>query len=57
MTDHHAETVSIQRLANPSSRDTEAAALLRHPDLLEDIATLHRPQLIQLLSVQDRTRP
>ncbi|MET7355697.1 MULTISPECIES: hypothetical protein [Streptomyces] len=57
MTGHHAEAGSLQRLANPSSRDTEAAALLRHPDLLEGIAALHRPQLIQLLSVQDRARP
>ena len=49
-TEHHAEAGSLQRLTDPNGRDTEAAALLRHPDLLEGIANLHRPQLMELLS-------
>ncbi|WP_328965517.1 hypothetical protein [Streptomyces virginiae] len=51
-TEHHTETGSLQRLTHPSALDGEAAALLRHPDLLEGIAVLHRPQLLQRLEVQ-----
>ncbi|MFE2587320.1 hypothetical protein [Streptomyces sp. NPDC059378] len=40
----------LQRLTDPGRRDTEAAALLRHPDLLEGVAALHRAQLMELLS-------
>ncbi|MFC9293829.1 hypothetical protein ACFTWH_08680 [Streptomyces sp. NPDC057011] len=54
-TEHHAETGSLQRLTSPGARDSEAAALLRHPDLLEDIAGLHRSQLLQRLNVQGAT--
>lgn len=55
-TEHHGEAGSLQRAVNPSSQDMEAAALLRHPDLLEGLAALHRPQLVQLLGTEDRTR-
>lgn len=51
-TEHHTETGSLQRLTHPSALDTEAAALLRHPDLLEGIALLHRPRLLERLDVQ-----
>ncbi|MEU6656391.1 hypothetical protein ABZ904_45470 [Streptomyces sp. NPDC046900] len=51
-TEHHTEVGGLERLTNPSARDAEAAALLRHPDLLEDIAALHRPQLVELLNVE-----
>ncbi|MEU6324533.1 hypothetical protein [Streptomyces sp. NPDC047009] len=51
-TEHHTEVGGLERLTNPSGRDAEAAALLRHPDLLEDIAALHRPQLVELLNVE-----
>ncbi|MFE0678344.1 hypothetical protein [Streptomyces sp. NPDC058867] len=46
----HGITSSPQRLTAPGTRDTEAAPLLRHPDLLESLAALHRPQLLELLS-------
>ncbi|MET8449035.1 hypothetical protein [Streptomyces sp. NPDC005209] len=49
-TEHHAEVGSPRRLIDPGDRDTEAAALLRHPDLLKGVADLHRPQLEELLS-------
>jgi hypothetical protein len=51
-TEHRTEAGDLQRLANPGVHDTEAAALLRHPDLLEPIAALHRPQLAELLNVE-----
>ncbi|MEU2623076.1 hypothetical protein ABZ642_34055 [Streptomyces sp. NPDC007157] len=47
--EHHA-VGGLRRLTDPGNRDTEAAPLLRHPDLLENIAGLHRPQLLELLS-------
>ncbi|MEU6516090.1 hypothetical protein [Streptomyces sp. NPDC046978] len=50
--EQHAEIGGLERLINPSSRDAEAAPLLRHPDLLEDIAALHRLQLVELLNAQ-----
>ncbi|MFF4041191.1 hypothetical protein [Streptomyces sp. NPDC001816] len=56
-TGHHAEAGRLQRLTDPSGRDTEAAALLRHPDLLEGVAELHRPQLVELLSVDSAELP
>ncbi|MFB7509925.1 hypothetical protein ACFC0P_42190, partial [Streptomyces broussonetiae] len=49
--------VSLLRLTAPSGRDTEAAALLRHPDLLEHVACLHRPQLMELLSADSAEVP
>jgi len=39
----------FRRLTGPDSRDLEAAALLRHPDLLEPVAALHRDNLRYLL--------
>ncbi|MCX4625161.1 MULTISPECIES: hypothetical protein [unclassified Streptomyces] len=56
-TEHHAETGSLQRLTHPSALDSEAAALLRHPDLLEGIAVLHRPQLLQRLNLHGAELP
>ncbi|MFK0160547.1 hypothetical protein ACIQVL_30640 [Streptomyces sp. NPDC090499] len=47
----HQAAHGLRRLTTPGTRDTEAATLLRHPDLLEDIARLHRAQLLDLLSV------
>ncbi|MFF4902905.1 hypothetical protein [Streptomyces sp. NPDC001068] len=49
VSEHHAAG-GLRRLTAPGKRDTEAAPLLRHPDLLEHIAGLHRPQLHKLLS-------
>ncbi|HWS39018.1 MAG TPA: hypothetical protein VN408_40535 [Actinoplanes sp.] len=46
----------FRRLLQPDARDREAAALLRHPDLLDPIAAMHRDQLLYLLDAeQDRT--
>ncbi|MFB7908322.1 hypothetical protein ACFC1T_17980 [Kitasatospora sp. NPDC056076] len=50
--EHHADTGALRRLTNPGTRDTEAAALLRHPDLLEPVAALHRGQLAERLNVE-----
>ncbi|MEE1664146.1 hypothetical protein RCR19_01285 [Streptomyces sp. WAC07094] len=50
--EQHAEVGGMERLINPSSRDTEAAPLLRHPDLLEGVAALHRLQLVELLHTE-----
>ncbi|MEV6765526.1 hypothetical protein AB0N16_33775 [Streptomyces sp. NPDC051105] len=54
--EHHT-TGGLRRLTDPGTRDTEAAPLLRHPDLLEDIAGLHRPQLMELLSAEGAELP
>ncbi|MFJ9822662.1 hypothetical protein ACIRU3_47325 [Streptomyces sp. NPDC101151] len=54
--EHHAAG-SVQRLTDPGDLDTEAAALLRHPDLLEGIAGLHRPQLMELLTIDSADLP
>ncbi|MGW9032420.1 hypothetical protein ACWGQ5_52380 [Streptomyces sp. NPDC055722] len=51
-TEHRDEVGGLERLINPTARDAEAAALLRHPDQLEGIAALHRPQLVELLNVE-----
>ncbi|MFB8182247.1 hypothetical protein ACFC8N_40890 [Streptomyces sp. NPDC055966] len=53
--EHHAG--GLERLTHPSAHDSEAAALLRHPDLLEDIAALHRPQLVALLEFESAPQP
>ncbi|QOV40423.1 hypothetical protein IM697_19655 [Streptomyces ferrugineus] len=37
--------VEFRRLVSPDTRDREAAALLRHPDLVAPVAALHRPAL------------
>jgi hypothetical protein len=41
----------FRRLLNPDPRDREAAVLLRHPDLLEPVAEMHRDTLLYLLGV------
>ena len=42
----------FRRLLTPDERDREAAVLLRHPDLLEPIAEMHRETLLYLLGVE-----
>ncbi|MFF3500156.1 hypothetical protein [Streptomyces sp. NPDC003247] len=41
--------MEFRRLVAPDARDRQAAALLRHPDLLAPVAHLHRDQLLHLL--------
>ena len=41
----------FRRLLTPDARDREAAVLLRHPDLLEPIAEMHRDTLRYLLGM------
>ncbi|MFE9552418.1 hypothetical protein ACFYOD_02830 [Streptomyces sp. NPDC006703] len=43
----------LRRLTVPGPRDSEAAVLLRHPDLLEGIAGLHRDDLLQRVDDTD----
>jgi hypothetical protein len=43
--------VEFRRLTVPDRRDRAAATLLRHPDLLEPIAAMHRETLWYLLDV------
>ncbi|GAA0463449.1 hypothetical protein Aca07nite_75560 [Actinoplanes capillaceus] len=45
-------STEFRRLLQPDNRDREAAALLRHPDLLEPIAALHRDTLLYLLGAE-----
>jgi hypothetical protein len=42
----------FRRLLSPDQRDREAAVLLRHPDLLEPVAEMHRSTLLYLLGVE-----
>lgn len=54
--------LSFRSLVAPDERETRAAALLRHPDLVEPVARLHRAQLGARLGTrapraQERTRP
>jgi hypothetical protein len=42
----------FRRLLAPDARDREAAALLRHPDLLDPIASMHRDTLLYLLDAE-----
>jgi len=42
----------FRRLLSPDQRDCDAAVLLRHPDLLEPVAELHRDQLLYLLDAE-----
>ncbi|MGW0080111.1 hypothetical protein [Streptomyces sp. NPDC003393] len=42
-------SVEFRRLLDPDERDRRAAALLRHPDLLAPVSTLHHPQLLDRL--------
>lgn len=48
---------NFRRLTQPDQADLEAAALLRHPDLLAPIADLHRDQLIERLAGTAQARP
>ncbi|GAA4982492.1 hypothetical protein [Kitasatospora paranensis] len=43
----------LRRLAHPGTHDTHAAVLLRHPDLLDVVASLHRAQLAALLAAEN----
>jgi hypothetical protein len=47
----------FRRLLAPDERDLKAAALLRHPDLLESIAELHRDTLLYLLDAEQADVP
>lgn len=48
--DHARATLpDFRRLVAPDDRDRQAAALLRHPDLLAPVSTLHHPQLLARL--------
>ncbi|MGW6577711.1 hypothetical protein ACWGAN_36860, partial [Streptomyces sp. NPDC054945] len=40
----------ITRLTRPGDHEHDAAPLLRHPDLLEPVAALHRELLLDLLA-------
>ncbi|MFC3744509.1 hypothetical protein [Paractinoplanes deccanensis] len=42
----------FRRLLEPDQRDREAAVLLRHPDLLEPVAEMHRDTLLYLLDAE-----
>ncbi|WP_327260434.1 hypothetical protein OG444_02150 [Streptomyces sp. NBC_01232] len=48
---HHGSAVPLafHRLTRPTATDLDAAALMRHPDLLAPIAQLHRPRLLARL--------
>ncbi|RKE23487.1 hypothetical protein [Streptomyces sp. TLI_171] len=39
----------LRRLTHPGAHESEAAVLLRHPDLLESVAARHRSALAELL--------
>ena len=41
----------FRRLTDPDAGDRAAAVLLRHPDLLEPVSSLHRDDLHYLLGV------
>ncbi|HEY8371985.1 MAG TPA: hypothetical protein VIL00_04495 [Pseudonocardiaceae bacterium] len=45
--------VEFRRLTHPDERDRQAAALLRHPDLLAPVADLHRAALLERLDIAD----
>jgi len=47
-----ADLAEFRRLITPDERDLAAAALLRHPDLLEPIAAMHRADLLYLLDAE-----
>lgn len=44
----------FRRLTGPDTRDRQAAALLRHPDLLAPVADLHRGELLASLATLAR---
>ncbi|MGW9070558.1 hypothetical protein ACWGQT_14090 [Streptomyces yangpuensis] len=43
----------LTRLTHPGDHEHDAAPLLRHPDLLEPVAALHRALLLDLLDLRD----
>ncbi|MFF3089896.1 hypothetical protein ACFVRB_33375 [Streptomyces nojiriensis] len=45
----------ITRLTRPGDHEHDAAPLLRHPDLLEPVAALHRELLLDLLDYENAT--
>ena len=47
----------FRRLTHPNARERDASVLLRHPDLLEPVAALHRDDLYYLLGVDAWERP
>jgi hypothetical protein len=47
----------FRRLTHPNARERDASVLLRHPDLLEPVAALHRDDLYYLLGVEAWERP
>ncbi|GHH80499.1 hypothetical protein GCM10018781_61150 [Kitasatospora indigofera] len=51
-TEHHTETGALHRLTHPNTHDTQATPLLRHPDLLGPVASLHRTSLMERLAVE-----
>ncbi|UQX04197.1 hypothetical protein [Streptomyces sp. RerS4] len=48
-----AQTGEVSRLTRPGNHEHAAAPLLRHPDLLEPVAALHREQLLDLLDTEN----
>ncbi|MFJ8162431.1 hypothetical protein ACIRBY_16060 [Streptomyces sp. NPDC096136] len=46
----HGHAGELTRLTRPGHHEHDAAPLLRHPDLLEPIAALHREPLLDLLA-------
>ncbi|MBB2944103.1 hypothetical protein FB565_003832 [Actinoplanes lutulentus] len=47
----------FRRLLSPDARDRDAATLLRHPDLLEPVAAMHRDSLLYLLDAEKDRSP
>ncbi len=47
----------FRRLTHPNAREREVAVLLRHPDLLEPVAAMHRDDLRYLLGVKSWDHP
>jgi hypothetical protein len=47
----------FRRLLSPDERDRRAAALLRHPDLVEPVAEMHRATLLYLLDAEQQESP
>jgi hypothetical protein len=45
----HGLYCDFRRLTGPDERDRRAAPLLRHPDLVEPVADLHRAELLERL--------
>ncbi|MEV6211484.1 hypothetical protein [Kitasatospora sp. NPDC051914] len=56
-TEHTGVAGDPRRLLLPRQRDTDAAPLLRHPDLVEPVAALHRPGLLALLATEASPAP